>query len=262
MSRTPKRPTAPVSSWRAQVMRATFFPAPGTPLTADSWWNDAVGGEPESRLVRPAARQRQEEGPFEDGGRLVLSINPLGIVQWTLTAEPPKDVPENIPTVGAVEEIAKPFIGLLNRWFRSPTWMSASRLAFGTTALLPVEGQREGYETLAPYLPAVTIDPVNSSDFQYRINRPRPSASRVPGLSFNRLSTWSVYKMSMMSIVASPETVAVSPSVMREQFCCAVELDINTVPSFTGPFSSADASAVMTELERLAIEILAKGDVP
>ena len=109
MSRTPKRPTAPVSSWRAQVMRATFFPAPGTPLTADSWWNDAVGGEPESRLVRPAARQRQEEGPFEDGGRLVLSINPLGIVQWTLTAEPPKDVPENIPTVGAVEEIAKPY---------------------------------------------------------------------------------------------------------------------------------------------------------
>jgi len=49
---------------------------------------------------------------------------------------------------------------------------------------------------------------------------------------------------------------------MKEQFCCAVELDINTVPSFTGPFSSADASAVMTELERLAIEILAKGDVP
>ena len=41
-----------------------------------------------------------------------------------------------------------------------------------------------------------------------------------------------------------------------------LELDINTVPSFTGPFSSADASAVMTELERLAIEILAKGDVP
>ena len=240
-------------------MRATIFPAPGVPFTAESWWKEAVGGEPESRTVRPATRQRQEEGPFENGGRLSLSINPLGIVQWTLTAEQPKDVPEEIPTIGPVDELAKPFLGLLNRWFRSPTCLTASRLAFGVTAILPVEGYREGYETIALYLPAVTIDPTNSTDFQYRINRPRPSSTRLPGLQINRLSTWNVFRM---TVLAGPTSDPASASVVGERFGCLAELDINTAPSFAGPFTSRDTSSVMSELERLAIEILAEGELP
>lgn len=259
MSRTPRRPIPPVSRWRAQLIRATIFPSPDASITAESWWDDAVGGEPESRTVRPATRQRQEEGPFEDGGRLTLSINALGIVQWTLTPEQPKDLPVDIPVVGPVEELSKPFLGLLNRWFRSTTYPPATRLAFGVTALLPVEGHRDGYETIASYLPAVTIDPENSSDFQYRINRPRLSATQKPGLYINRLSTWSVYKVTLVASAASAPT---APSLVDERFACAVELDINTVPTFTGTFASSDASAVISELERLAVEILAKGDVP
>ncbi len=240
-------------------MRATVFPTPGQPITADTWWTDAVGGEPETRSVKPATRQRQEEGPFEGGGRLSLSINPLGVIQWQVTPEVPKDIPVDIPAVGPVEELSKPFLGLLNRWFRSTTCPTASRLAFGVTALLPVEDHARGYETLASYLHALKIDPHNSFDLLYRINRPRRSISEIQELRINRLSTWVVQKISM---VAGMESDPRSSSVISERYACAVELDINTVPTFTGTFTSRDTSALFSELERLAMEILAKGDVP
>ncbi|MDO8475728.1 MAG: hypothetical protein Q7W02_05945 [Candidatus Rokubacteria bacterium] len=236
-----------------------MFPAPGLPVTADSWWADAVGGEPETRSVRPATRQRQEEGAFEGGGRFSLSINPLGVIQWQVTPDPPKDLPVDLPTVSTVEEVSKPFLGLLNRWLRSTTCPAASRLAFGVTALLPVDDHTKGYETLASFLHALKIDPHNSSDFLYRINRPRRSVTEIPDLRINRLSTWAVQKLTTVAgLPADPS----SSAVIGEQYACSVDLDINTVPTFTGIFTSKDTSAVFSELERLAMEILAKGDVP
>lgn len=236
--------------WLIESLRATVFPAPGSKPNPEGWWRDLVGSEPDTRTVKPATGEWVEEGPFGPA-RLVLTINPIGVMQWQLGAPPPTEISADIVSAGKLSELLPPFAKLVDLWFPKAPIMS--RIAFGVQALLPVAGHREGYEKLSTLLRAVKVDPA-TSEFLYRINRPRVSKTGIPDLQINRLSTWHVLKMALMVVGATPQ-------VINEKYACRAQLDINTVPTFPGTFAAQQAAAIFGELLDLSFEILERGDV-
>lgn len=249
--------------WLVETVRATIFPAPGATFDVATWWHQATGRDPESRTEKPATREHVEEGSFDgasDGVRLVLIKNPLGIIQWQLNLLVPTEPPSDVLHVGPLVEVQPRFSEMLRRWF--PSCPPASRIAFGAVVLLPVSGHREGYERLGSLLRrSVNVDPEGSSDFLYRINRQRQSAAfDRDRLRINRLSTWTVLKMSTM--VASAGAAGRPGRIIEERYACRVELDINTAPTYDGVFQSEAAALVFEELEQMGLQILAEGDIP
>jgi len=244
-----------LSDWIAEVIRLTIFPVPGAPVTPENWWKGATGADPETRTVKPATREHVDEGPF-DNGRLVLSINPVGVIQWQLLPSAPVELVAEIPSLGPLPRILDAFAQLTGKWL--PECPPATRLGLGVIAHLPVSDHDEAYRRLGDMLNgSVRIDPQGSSEFLYRINRPRSSRTGVPDLRINRLSTWIAIKMSVLA-GSTPATA----SLLGERYACRADLDINTVPTFKGTLSSSQLIEVSHELRDLAAEIVDKGDVP
>jgi hypothetical protein len=146
------------------------------------------------------------------------------------------------------------------RWFElSP---SLDRLAFGAAALIPVQSRLEGYLLLAAYLPAVKLDAEGSSDFMYRINRPRMSKLNIENLRINRLSTWAVIKMQYQQFRLASHAQQVKTIQGETLFADRVELDINTSPEFGGQLPKQRYPEIFNELQDLGSEILQEGDRP
>jgi len=210
-------------------------------------------GEPETRTVRPALRERTEQGPFH-GGRLTLHINPVGVIEWSLSFIPPKELPEEFPNIGRFEDIYVPFCSLVHAWFNLAPRLD--RLAFGAVVLLPVANRMEGYTRLESYLPGLRLE--GTSDLEYRINRRRRSR-HVEGLEINRLVQWAVVEM---RIIQAPGGRGEFLGSSTGQFACQTQLDINTVPEYRGGFEGAQAQAVFDELVTLGRETIEVGDQP
>ena len=107
------------------------------------------------------------------------------------------------------------------------------------------------------------LDPENSSDFSYQINRPRVSATGITDLQLNRLSRWSAVRLSgiLVQITAGQPTARVFES-RNELYACRIELDINTSQTFTAALPQEQLSARVEELVKLGAEIAANGDIP
>jgi hypothetical protein len=130
------------------------------------------------------------------------------------------------------------------------------RMAVGAVLLLPVGGRKEGYEQLQPYLSSVTIDPVNSSDFVYRVNRKRASQLGISGLSINRLGQWNT----VVTKLLGPLTVPPDATLPENHFC-RIELDINTAPEYPDVLPEERLGDILSELVAAAKEIILQGDV-
>ena len=236
-------------------MRSTNFPRPGTEPDAETWWHDVIGQVPDTRRVRPATKELTEEGPFA-GGRLTLDINAAGIIQWSVSPPPFKEVPVEFPTVGRFGDVCEAFSALMHRWYGAGPELD--RIAFGAGVLLPVPNRVEGYRLLSEYLHHVRIDPEASTDLLYQINRRRRSPL-TEGLLINRLSKWSV---AALHVIAQPLMDSRPERRMEPVSACLVELDINTAPEYRGGFVAPRTAAIFDELVTLAGEILEVGDRP
>lgn len=254
----PKR--IPLSEWLAEVVRATAFPSAGAEFSAENWWSHLVGEAPESKTVQPRIGELKEEGAFE-GARLTLKVQP-GRIDWTLTPYSSEGKPSEggLPATLSFEKNFVHLRELMARWFElSP---SLDRLAFGAAALFPVQSRLEGYLLLAAYLPAVKLDAEGSSDFIYRINRPRMSKLNIENLRINRLSTWVVMTMQYQQFSLAPHAQPVKTIQGETLFADRVELDINTSPEFGGQLPKQRYPEIFNELQDSANEILEEGDRP
>ncbi len=117
-----------------------------------------------------------------------------------------------------------------------------------------------GYRLLAQYLNNVKIDPDNSSDFHYQINRRRVSKN-IAGLLINRLSKWSVTitKFSQFALGPVIQEFVISN---HDHISANLELDINTVPEHQTLIFREQMPTIFMELIELASEIAEQGDVP
>ena len=245
--------------WQAGTLRLTSFPDPDARIGEPTWWQKLVGDPPETRTSKPRQGQLREEGPFE-GGKLALQIQP-GRIDWLFVIdEKLQDESEGVVTLGPLSSSMDTFTRLMRSWFSLDTCPSARRLALGAVLLQPVEDHQVGYRTLSNYLP-FSLDAENSSDFQYQINRPRPSKNDFPGLRMNRLSKWAVAAWSHITLSLGLQTVQAS-SRAPTSHACRLELDINTAPDYAGEFDRAQLSVLMDEMTELACEVSTKGDIP
>ena len=246
---------APLQAWQASSVRVTAFQS--QPITAEqTWWADLVGYPPETLVSRPKAGEYLAAGEFE-GRLLSLEVRPDRL-DWTLAPVVKAEAgePSTLPLPGPFPAVLTSFMNLMSRW--TPLAPSITRLAFGAVLAQPTEDRAAGYRRVSKYLPTVQIDPINSSDFLYQINRPRPSQT-VPGLHINRLTRWSVMFFTRFSLSAERTGIR-TVSVPLGESSVRLELDVNTAPDYQGAFPADKLQPLLKELVEFASEIAAHGD--
>jgi hypothetical protein len=244
--------------WNAELMRMTLFPTHAVQVAGLSWWESVVGEPPETRSLRPREGRLEESGRIDDGRcNLTLQCESQRI-DWLFTPVIADDQGLiEFPSFAALQDAADFYRRLLLPWLtHAPT---CQRLAFGCVLSHPVDGREAGYRWISRLLPAVTLDPEDSTDFSYSINRPRPTKGPIEGLIINRLSKWSVARLRSLSLQL-PHGQEILPR--PELHACRLELDINTTPEFQGTLSEENIKQVIGELIELKLEIPTAGDVP
>jgi hypothetical protein len=238
-----------IDAWEVDLLRLTIFTT--APLSAEmlSWWTSVTGVQPEATSSRATVGIHTVEGGYKHA-RLVLNIGP-GRIDWMLV--PPAPSAENpTPVIGGYADTARLFSELLKPWIRdTPT--SLFRIAYGAVLRLPAADKASAYKVLGQLIPSLKVDPDNSSDLMYQINRARQSKV-IDGLRINRLSKWLAIHFGVIEAVSRVKGSG------SEHFC-RVELDVNTDLEYK-PDIRAKAIELVDELHNLGAEILTCGDIP
>lgn len=252
-------PTEPnmKSTWRGELFRFTVFFLPQDRIDSSNWWEHIIGEPPEIRNQQPKAGTLREEGSYQ-GGRLILTALPDRADWLFIPVFDPQTGSPDFDQLPSYEIALNIFRQLIERWIA--ICPPPSRVAFGTILNYPVPNRPTGYRFLGHYLHNVQLDPENSSDFHYQINR-RRSSKKIPGLFLNRLSKWAVNIAQFSQLTIGPavrEYIISSDNLIFAH----VELDINTAPDNQSSFSSQQLPVIFSELVELASEIAERGDVP
>ena len=246
------------SAWQAQYLRLIAFPTTPQVAVEQNWWQDLTGLEVESSLRK--RHERADTGVFQ-GVSLELEIDELR-VRWTTSPRlDPSNPPEQLPILGPFLERREWFQGLMSGWLQHCP--PIKRLAFAGALVQPLEDHRSGYQLLDRYLRKVEVDP-DTSDFLYRINRRTASATDIPHLFINRLTTWTAaqYRVEIrVGLTGQPGFEGSQPVARKEQDVCALELDINTVPDFPdGVLPQGELQRIFAELVEVGGDIASHGD--
>ncbi len=246
-----------IDAWQAENLRLTVFLRPNDMIIEQSWWDDLFGDSPDATSALPKMKQKREEGRFDEG-KLVLMVQPERI-DWLFTVDKQELNVEELPTIGPFPRSLERFSELMEKWLGLDTCPPIQRLAFGAILSLPVKDQEQGYRQISVYLP-FTLDPENSSDFMYQINRPRGSSSGIAGLRINRLSKWSVATTYWLKSKLSLGLASAAHSSRTQLHSCRLELDVNTMPDFKGELTQEQLLPLYQELINLGKEIVENGD--
>ena len=235
--------------WLVESLRLTgFLEEPLADPARIDWWSEVVGDQPANTASRPREGMFQWAGDFDLGSAspttLGLEVEPLR-TDWNLTGSPQPEDPLAFVTIGSLTETLPTFLERLTAWIGN--FPSCPRFALGGAVLLPSVSVEAAYEQLSGLLPALDIDPAESRDLLYRINRPRSARSLPidhPGI--NRITTWSVVTINSM-FLSIPGTFVghqQGPSAAR------LEFDINTIPNQPNLIPGDRLIEVADELQR------------
>ena len=110
---------------------------------------------------------------------------------------------------------------------------------------------------LAKFLPFVKLDSENSSDFFYRINRPRQMELTGRQVLINRLSQWGCLQLNFTLMVAEmSKTVSCGDAVsLLTDISSAAEEDLSGA-------TEEDKQHLLEELFAFSNELSEKGDCP
>lgn len=245
-----------VLPWEVTTLRLTCFLSPRADVGDVEWWKEIVGQVPEKEVKLPRRGSKKQEGPFGEG-KLILSIK-FNRIDWVFTVNPNEDPDDpTMPSLGLFTQTLALFQSMMERWLHKAP--QTQRLAFGAVLISPVSDRVSGYEKLQVLLPSVQLDSQGSSEFLYRINRPRLS-NKIEGLSINRLSKWAVESWNYMEM-SLPLQLDSPIQQGQQHFACSLELDINTSVEFQTDLPTDQVPAVFSELISLGMEISEKGDI-
>jgi hypothetical protein len=248
----------PSLDWQAERLRVTAFPASSSLIEEVTWWAEMTNIQPEEITRRRSQGLFRQVGPFETG-QLNLTIQP-GRINWLFAPiEGDERSIDDFPVLGSFENVLDMFLPLMRRWLELETRPMLNRLAFGAVLLYPVENRQIGYEQLDSFLPTIELDTEGVSDFQYQINRPRPSNTQIEGLEINRLSKWSVAATRQVHVQMRGDSVGGLSG--NELSACRLELDMNTSQYFQGELVPNQLPEVFDELINLGREIVRRGDI-
>lgn len=248
-----------LGDWQIEGLRLSTFVIDTIDPANRKFWESLIGTSPDEVHSRPRQPSVKEEGPFLNGWLSVEASN--NRIDWRLSHDP-KNPPQELPAVGPYDVLRGEFQELMKRWLT--LCPPIHRLAYGAVLLLPIRSLPDAHTMLDNLLPAVKIDRDNTRDLLYRINMRRASFCSIEGLEINRLSTWSVVRISEMLIDIPPggqQSPKFTP-LIRSKNVCRLELDINTAPEFPQELDKSVVSALFDELVELGSEIAAEGAIP
>ncbi len=248
----------PLSAWQTELIRFTAFPSPLMTVAKQNWWEELMGEPPMKQNREPRTFEQTDEGPFKNG-RLILSVSPIRI-DWLYTV-PESSLNEavtRLAVLGSFEQVVKDFSALIYKWLSIPD-LNLARVAFGSVLLQEVDTHANGYALVSSYLP-FKLDSKNMSDFLYRINRKRNSAT-INELVINRLSTWSAISRQNFALLASAGH-AIQQSLSEPVYAIRLELDINTAQDYGNNLPTEKLGDIFLESTKLGIEIAQEGDIP
>src|SRR5713226_727488 len=231
-------------NWRAESLRVTLFAQAGAELPANDWWLAVVGEPPESKTERLRESLRTMEGHL---GKAKLILNVLANrVDWIIGFDPNLDQElTESPNIGSYPDVLESFRSKIFPWLKSaPT---VTRLAWGAILTQPIANRVAGYRKLQEYLPSLKLDPENSSELLYQINRPRRSKV-VEGLVVNRLQKWSVLAFHTLQFQVGATQAQIQRRLDQVLSGCRVELDINTAEDRTEALPKERVSDLSQEL--------------
>lgn len=247
-----------LDSWNFNLLRMTAFPTPTHTYEAkvQDWWHHIVGESPETITQNPKVGLSHADGPVRHG-ILYIDNQPNRIDIVMKEADAP---PTATQSTSSFTEAVQYFDGLVEKWLDLFSGPVLFRLAFGAKLSFPVPNREDGYKMLDNFLHAVEIDPVNSSEFLYRINRPRASKMN-PSILINRLNTWAVERNMVVVFPLVPD----QPVAQQQQLSsvmCSLELDINNKPEFPLNEANIPPLQIFREFIELGKEIAVQGDIP
>jgi hypothetical protein len=246
------------TGWQAQALRLTLFlSAPLELGVAATFWQTAVGADPEIDDNRPRESIRRQAGPFEDW-YLETLIAPAR-VDWVLA--PKVDDPQSgaQPYFESLDKAMGAFTAAGRRWLAigSP---SIHRLAVGAVLLMPVANTKAAYQKLDDMLAVVRVDPDHSLDFFYQINWPRASRA-VREVTLNRLTRWTAIGIRSLNLQVDDNQASIQPAPSDGRHYCRLECDHSTQAWQTEPFASIDLDELFQELCEMVQENAKHGEV-
>jgi hypothetical protein len=234
MPRAAKNRLLRADVWKPLHLQLVVFPTTSPVDLDEDWFRDLTGKAATSITKRPVDRTYM--GDFGHAGSS-LSIN-VDLLRITITVGPkidPEKMPMQFPTLGTVSAILPSFVKLCDKFLKIKyPPIAIKRLGFSGRLLQLMKSHASGYKLLGTYLPTVRIDP-RSHDFIFRINRKRKSRAGPSNLQLNRVSTWSVITTTIQAAEAlSSGQVSEPKAIIKPQFACSLEFDINTAHEFPG----------------------------
>lgn len=241
-------------TWHLEYLRITAFLK--QPVEdAEDHWHDVIGAPPErySEQRQGGSKVYLAQSDHQQLGRIGLQVDGLmSKIDWLLGAVSLIGSDQLDPVGPKLEEALPQLAGFRTGLAEKLANKPVQRLAIGMTVLGDAFQDRQaGYQAISGYLPNLKLDP-DSSDFFYRINRPRKS-SLLPTY-INRLSDWSV----TMRLAASVSHAGGQVST-RTEFRPRIQLDVNTAADYAEAI--AQPAEVLNELMETALEVTVQGDV-
>ncbi|NLE96295.1 MAG: hypothetical protein GX600_11580 [Dehalococcoidia bacterium] len=249
----------PLDSWQVDNLRLTLYSDTPIDVSATKWWKTVTNESPESVTLMERESVVQEHGPWK-GVRLVTTTR-SNRVDWVACGpiQAEEQSPPALPTIGSFTQLLTPFCEMADTWLSGAECPHPRRLAFGAVLLLPVASPVLGLAQLQPYLPNIVIDPDNSADFFFQINRPR--TIRVEGddeIGVNRLTKWSVPALRVVGF--SAEGSNLFPLANRPTlYACRLELDISTAADRIKELPGS-STTLYSKLVEIGLELAKCGD--
>ncbi len=238
-------------NWNSENLRLSIFLTPNSVPNTSTWWKEVVGSEPDTISQQPKNGLTLYSGVFNENAQLTLTVRPERI-DWLLSISEEHSRSVALPIIDLRSNTFDLIAPKLQSWLES-SCPSCVRLAWGEVLLEKVNDKKEGYTKLQPYLPSITLDIENSSEFNYSINRPK----KLHDINYNRISRWSVIRLRQLNFNAVAEQP--SPQI-NEELACRLEIDISTSSNILEDLPSNKITEFFLELTSLAKEISVKGD--
>jgi len=241
------------TDWQTRQIRITVFLRSPLEKEHRPTLEGAFGSEPEATLTEGPSKNVTELVSF-GVGKLTLKVQQER-VDWVWDTEVREG---ELGTLGDPEGSIDAVLSPILTWLQKAS-IEMPRVALGGIWGIPAESHEHGYQILKDRLKSVQIDPQNSSEFFYRINRWDFSDLRGQNERFNRISSWMVRAVNLFQLSGEPSggISAVSAKTIFDVTC---ELDLSSPASLEKVFDAAVAASILARLRGYALSILESGD--
>ena len=238
--------------WQTAHLRFSVFSA--TPIAdTDRLFEDFFRLPPESRSSQKASFVTELTAQRDNAVHRLIATGPkLDLV--IAAAIEAGTVPNALPVLAGAEKIRQAFVSASRELIGRLE--GVRRVAVGEQLVLPAASRSEAYRRMSSFLPDVKVDSEGSSDFLYRINRPRRIDIDKSEVVVNRLSHW-VCVVLLVNIRAGDVTQS-----MPVSDAVSLTTDVNSVPEYDVSHLSPHNRGVLVEtLFAMSQEIAEKGDI-